>query len=74
MRTHPAVTRNVGGLDRKLRWIAAIALLAAAFFADMAGVWRMIAFLAGAAILSTAVLRYCPINAAADVNTSAPKS
>jgi hypothetical protein len=48
-------------------------LLAVAFFVDMAGVWRMIAFLAGAATLSTAVFRYCPINAAAGLNTSVPK-
>jgi hypothetical protein len=73
MRAYPPVARNVGGLDRKLRWIAAVALLAVAFFVDMAGVWRMIAFLAGVTTLSTAIFRYCPINAAAGLNTSVPK-
>jgi hypothetical protein len=74
MRTGAPVTRNVGGLDRGLRWIAAIVLLAIAFFVDLAGVWRMLAFLIGTATAFTALLRYCPINAAIGVNTLAPKS
>lgn len=64
MRTGAPVTRNVGGLDRGLRWIAAIVLLAIAFFVDMAGVWRMLAFVSGVAAMFTALFRYCPINAA----------
>jgi hypothetical protein len=68
-RTSAPVTRNVGGLDRTLRWIAGVVLLAIAFFVDMAGEWRTLAFLIGAASVLTALLRYCPINAALGVNT-----
>lgn len=74
MQTGAPVTRNVGGLDRKARWIAAIVLLAVAFLVDVAGIWRMLAFVIGTAILLTALLRYCPINAAMGVNTLAPRS
>jgi hypothetical protein len=55
MRTGAPVTRNVGGLDRGLRWIAATVLLAIAFFVDLAGVWRMLAFLIGTATAFTAL-------------------
>ena len=65
--------RNVGGLDRSLRWMAAIALLAIAFFVDFAGVWRMIALVLGTTTLFTALFRYCPINAALGVNTAPAK-
>jgi hypothetical protein len=69
MRRHPPVIRNVGGIDRSLRWTAAIVLLAIAFFVDLAGVLRMLAFVVGTAVIFTALFRYCPINAALGVNT-----
>jgi hypothetical protein len=62
MRTSAPATQNVGGLDRTLRWIAGVVLLAIAFFVGMAGEWRMLAFLIGAAILLTALLRYCRLS------------
>jgi hypothetical protein len=73
MRRRPPVIRNVGGLDRSLRWMAAIALLAIAFFVDLAGVWRMLAFVVGTTVLFTALFGYCPINAALGVNTLTAK-
>jgi hypothetical protein len=73
MRRHPPVIRNVGGLDRSLRWIAAIVLLTIAFFADVAGVWRMLVFVVGTATIFTALFRYCPINVALGVNTLTAK-
>lgn len=63
--------RNVGGADRAVRWIVGIALLALAFFTDMANGWQLLAFLAGAAAVLTALSRYCPLNATLRVDTSA---
>jgi hypothetical protein len=53
--------------------MAAIALLAIAFFVDLAGVWRMLAFVVGTTVLFTALFGYCPINAALGVNTLTAK-
>jgi hypothetical protein len=53
--------------------MAAIVLLAIAFFVDFAGVWRMIALVLGTTTLFTALFRYCPINAALGVNTAPAK-
>jgi hypothetical protein len=69
MRVHPSVKRNVGGADRVLRFVVGITLLTLALVVDMAAGWRLAAFLVGVAAVLTALLRYCPINAALHVDT-----
>lgn len=56
------MTRNVGGADRTLRWIVAVVALALAFFVELPPGWNVVAFVIGAVALTTALLRYCPIN------------
>jgi hypothetical protein len=74
MRIEAPVKRNVGGADRTLRWIAGAGLLTLAFIVDMASGWRLLAFLIGVAAVLTALVRYCPINAAVRVDTSPDKA
>ncbi|MCL7416984.1 MAG: DUF2892 domain-containing protein [Halalkalicoccus sp.] len=59
--------RNVGGSDRHLRILAAIALLGSAL--RTRGVRRVGALLAGAVLLSTAALQRCPLNARLGIDT-----
>jgi hypothetical protein len=56
--------RNVGGRDRAVRLILGAVLVAMSFFVEWRGYWGLAPLLAGSALLLTAMLRYCPINAA----------
>ena len=51
---------NVGGMDRILRGVVGIALLAAGFLAGLAAPWNYVALGAGAVALLTSVIRFCP--------------
>jgi hypothetical protein len=74
MQGNASVPRNVGGLDRTMRWIVGIAFLSLAFFVDMAAGWRLLAYLIGVSVTLTALVRYCPINAVRGVNTRHDRS
>lgn len=55
---------NVGSLDRVLRFVLGVALLAAPFLAPVMvapmGAWRYALMAAGAVLLGTAIFRFCP--------------
>jgi hypothetical protein len=59
------MTANVGTVDRILRALLGVVLLAAAFggaFESMAASWPMyVAIIAGVVMLATAAFRMCPI-------------
>jgi hypothetical protein len=57
------MTRNIGGAERMLRSAIGVALAAFALFADLQFGWALLVFLLGIALLVTALLRYCPVNA-----------
>lgn len=59
--------KNVGGLDRRLRVLAGIAVLAYALRAR--GGKRFVALLAGADLLLTAAVQHCPLNALFGIDT-----
>ena len=59
--------RNVGGFDRRIRILGAIALLAYALRAT--GFKRVAALLAGADLLFTAAIQRCPMNILFGINT-----
>ncbi|KYH27096.1 hypothetical protein HAPAU_09860 [Halalkalicoccus paucihalophilus] len=59
--------RNVGGADRHLRILSAIALLGSAL--RTRGIKRVGALLAGAVLLLTAALQHCPLNALLGIDT-----
>jgi len=50
------MTRNVGGLDRVLRLVAGVALLALGYFGPL-GWWGLV----GLVPLGTAVIGFCPL-------------
>jgi hypothetical protein len=64
-----AITPNVGGLDKTLRIIVGIVLIAFAAMASVDNVWRIIAGLVGAVMLITATVGFCPLNSLLGINT-----
>lgn len=59
--------RNVGGMDRRLRVLGGIALLAYALRAT--GFKRVAALVAGADLLLTAAVQRCPMNTLFGIDT-----
>jgi hypothetical protein len=64
-----SITLNVGGWDRKLRFILGIALLALAWFGVLKGWAATAAYVVAAIALVTGVVRYCPANSILGINT-----
>lgn len=58
------MSRNIGGGERMLRSALGLALIAVALLADLQFGWALLVFGAGIALLLTALVRYCPVNAA----------
>jgi hypothetical protein len=58
------MSRNIGGDERTLRSAIGAALAAFALLADLQFGWAVLLFLAGIVLLLTALVRYCPLNAA----------
>lgn len=67
------MARNVGGIDRAVRVIVSLALLAIAFFHIVNGVPAILAYVFGVIAMATAVLGYCPAWVPLGINTSSPK-
>jgi len=57
------MTRNLGVLERRLRGAIGILLVALALLVELPGYWELVPFVAGVALLRTAMLRYCPVKA-----------
>lgn len=64
---------NVGGVDRAIRGIVGIILLALYFMGTVAGVWGWVALIAGIVLLATAVLGWCPPYSLLGINTCRTK-
>jgi Inner membrane protein YgaP-like, transmembrane domain len=64
---------NVGGVDKAIRMILGIALLAAAFFQVATGTWALAAYVVGGVALVTGVFGFCPAWAIFGVNTCSAK-
>ncbi len=60
---------NVGGIDRIVRGVAGLALIAAGFLAGLASPWNWVAIGAGAVFALTALLRFCPLYPLLGVST-----
>jgi hypothetical protein len=62
--------KNVGGWDRRIRWIVGAGALAAA----LTGRWRLAAragaFALAATEFTTAATRFCPLNSVLKLNTN----
>jgi ABC-type transport system involved in multi-copper enzyme maturation permease subunit len=60
---------NVGGVDRVVRLVVGIVLLALGIFA-ISGVWQWLSIIVGAILLLTSLISFCPINSLLGVNTA----
>jgi hypothetical protein len=65
---------NVGGLDRGIRLVIGIVLIALAFFHIFTGVAGIIAYVVAGIALVTAILGFCPAWTLFGINTRAPKA
>ena len=63
------MTANVGGPDKLIRIVSGIGLLALGLFHVATGGWAIAAYVAGAIVLATGVLGFCPAWAVFGVNT-----
>ncbi len=61
--------RNVGGMDRTLRFVVGVVLLIVGLAAPLEMTWRIVALVIAAIALVTASVRFCPLNAAFGINT-----
>jgi hypothetical protein len=52
---------NVGGIDRVVRLLAGLALIALGVFGTLLAPWNMVAIGAGAVFTLTSVFRFCPL-------------
>jgi hypothetical protein len=64
-----AIPYNVGGTERNIRIGAGVVLIVLSFLA-FSGIVAFLAFVIGAVALVTGIIRYCPVNALIDRNTS----
>lgn len=64
---------NVGGVDRIARIVVGIVLVLVGLLAPLSAGWQTVVFIVAAIALVTAVVRYCPANAAIGVNTCKPE-
>jgi hypothetical protein len=61
---------NVGGLDRKARWVLGAGAVLVAVVAPLPKGWRFGLLSFAATELLTAALQYCPMNQALGINTT----
>lgn len=66
-------TNNVGSVDRAIRGLVGIALLAVYFMGMATGIWAWVALIAGVVMLGTAALGWCPPYALLGINTCSVK-
>lgn len=65
---------NVGGIERPIRMVLGLVLIAIGSFADLPPVGTGIAFVAGTIALVTGVIGFCPVWALFGLNTCPTKS
>lgn len=68
------MTCNVGRVERPIRMIVGIALLAAAVFADLSTGWLIAFSILGGVALITGLVGYCPAWSLLRINTCEAKT
>ena len=63
------MTKNVGGVERGIRLVIGLALLALAFLHVVTGTIAILAYIVGAVALITGLIRYCPAWTIFGINT-----
>jgi uncharacterized membrane protein HdeD (DUF308 family) len=61
--------KNVGGIERGMRLLIGIALLALAFLHVVTGTMAIAAYVVGAIALVTGLIRFCPLWTVFGINT-----
>ncbi|MDX8408309.1 MAG: DUF2892 domain-containing protein [Mariprofundaceae bacterium] len=64
---------NVGTIDRAIRALAGLALIAFGFAGGLAAPWNFVAMGVGAVFTLTAIIRFCPIYPILGMNTCGKK-
>ncbi|MDQ6987769.1 MAG: DUF2892 domain-containing protein [Mariprofundaceae bacterium] len=64
---------NVGNIDRVIRFLAGIALIAFGVLGSLASPWNVVAISAGVVFALTAVIRFCPLYGIFGINSCANK-
>jgi hypothetical protein len=65
--------KNMGAIDRSIRALVGIALLAFFFFGGIEGVLAIVVLIVGIAMLGTAALGWCPPYTLIGLNTNRKK-
>jgi len=65
--------RNMGGVDRTLRFIIGVVLIIAGIFAVKSTVWTVVMIVIGAVMLLTAISGLCPAYNPMGIDTSKKK-
>ncbi|RMH51162.1 MAG: DUF2892 domain-containing protein [Zetaproteobacteria bacterium] len=60
---------NVGGIDRVLRGVVGLVLIAVGALAGLSAPWNMVAIAVGAVMGLTALIRFCPLYPILGINT-----
>lgn len=66
------MARNVGGVERGIRLVVGVALLALGFLHVVTGVLAIAVYIVGVIALVTSAVRYCPAWSIFGINTSSP--
>jgi hypothetical protein len=64
---------NMGTVDRTIRTLVGLAVLAAWYFGLVEGTLGIVALVVGVVMIGTAVIRWCPPYALLGINTGASK-
>jgi hypothetical protein len=64
---------NVGGIDRAVRIVIGLGLIALAFFHVFTGTFAIIAYIVGGIAVVTGAFRFCPAWALFGINTRSAK-
>jgi len=60
---------NVGGIDRVVRVLGGVALLAAGFLAGISEPWNYVAMGAGVVFIATSMISFCPLYTILGINS-----
>ncbi|WP_120077110.1 YgaP family membrane protein [Aurantiacibacter odishensis] len=63
------MTKNMGSLDRTLRIVAALVLIALAATGTITGTWAIVAYVVAAVFIVTSLVRFCPAYLPFGINT-----
>jgi len=64
---------NVGGIDRIVRLLAGLALIAFGVLGSLASPWNMVAIGAGAVFVLTSAISFCPLYTLLGINSCPAK-